>query len=286
MAERQQPSDAKTLKQLFDAEPDRLSRLIVRRRRHLFRLVEDPPRPSDFDQFVERARADGLRRGARRAVRRRNRQPERGQAGDPRRRARQRRARRGRSRDRRRQRMRALVDAIEGGAFGRRPESCTSASAARCSGRRCWSMRLAAASSALTVRFLSNIDGAAFDEAVKPLDPGDDAGRCRVQDLLDLETLTNLEAARAWLRGGGRRRPRRPSDRGNRQARSGARAGDRREPNPPVRRRRRRPLFAVELGRAVSAALALGWDAFEALLEGAAEMDRHFRFAEPARMCR
>jgi glucose-6-phosphate isomerase len=32
----------------------------------------------------------------------------------------------------------------------------------------------------------------------------------------------------------------------------------------------------------LSAALALGWDAFEALLEGAAEMDRHFRFAEPA----
>jgi glucose-6-phosphate isomerase len=31
----------------------------------------------------------------------------------------------------------------------------------------------------------------------------------------------------------------------------------------------------------VAAALALGWDAFEALLEGAAEMDRHFRFAEP-----
>src|SRR5438270_455976 len=32
----------------------------------------------------------------------------------------------------------------------------------------------------------------------------------------------------------------------------------------------------------LSAALALGWDAFETLLEGAAEMDRHFRFAEPA----
>jgi glucose-6-phosphate isomerase len=31
----------------------------------------------------------------------------------------------------------------------------------------------------------------------------------------------------------------------------------------------------------VTAALALGWGAFEALLEGAAEMDRHFRFAEP-----
>ena len=31
----------------------------------------------------------------------------------------------------------------------------------------------------------------------------------------------------------------------------------------------------------VTAALALGWDAFEALLEGAAEMDRHFRFADP-----
>src|SRR6185295_4428986 len=29
------------------------------------------------------------------------------------------------------------------------------------------------------------------------------------------------------------------------------------------------------------AALALGWDAFESLLEGAAAMDRHFRFAPP-----
>jgi glucose-6-phosphate isomerase len=33
----------------------------------------------------------------------------------------------------------------------------------------------------------------------------------------------------------------------------------------------------------LSAALALGWSAFEELLEGAAEMDRHFRYAEPAK---
>jgi len=32
----------------------------------------------------------------------------------------------------------------------------------------------------------------------------------------------------------------------------------------------------------VSMAIALGWDAFEELLEGAAEMDRHFRFSEGA----
>jgi glucose-6-phosphate isomerase len=32
----------------------------------------------------------------------------------------------------------------------------------------------------------------------------------------------------------------------------------------------------------ISAALALGWDSFEELLEGAAEMDRHFRFTAPA----
>jgi glucose-6-phosphate isomerase len=31
----------------------------------------------------------------------------------------------------------------------------------------------------------------------------------------------------------------------------------------------------------VTAALALGWDSFEELLEGAAEMDRHFRYADP-----
>jgi glucose-6-phosphate isomerase len=33
----------------------------------------------------------------------------------------------------------------------------------------------------------------------------------------------------------------------------------------------------------VTAALALGWDAFEELLEGAAEMDRHFRFTDAER---
>ena len=35
----------------------------------------------------------------------------------------------------------------------------------------------------------------------------------------------------------------------------------------------------------MSAALALGWDAFEELLEGAAEMDRHFRFADGGGQC-
>jgi glucose-6-phosphate isomerase len=33
----------------------------------------------------------------------------------------------------------------------------------------------------------------------------------------------------------------------------------------------------------LSAALGLGWNSFEELLEGAAEMDRHFRYTEPAR---
>ena len=54
--------------------------------------------------------------------------------------------------------------------FGARPGA-----AGRCAGPR--------RSPALKVRFLSNIDGAAFDEAVEAARSGDDAGRRRVEDL-------------------------------------------------------------------------------------------------------
>ncbi len=46
-------------------------------------------------------------------------------------------------------------------------------------------------------------------------------------------------------------------------------------------RERGRTLFALVVDRFFPRALAMGWDAFEELLEGAATMDRHFRHAEP-----
>ena len=134
----------------------------------------------------------------------------------------------------------------------------------------------------LNVRFLSNIDGAAFDDAVKPLDPA------TTLVVVASKTFTTLGNARPTSR---RRAP-------------GCAAAGVADPDGRFIAVTAKPEAAVEAGIdetrilqfgegvggryslwssvGVTAALALGWDAFEALLEGAAEMDRHFRFAEPA----
>jgi glucose-6-phosphate isomerase len=135
--------------------------------------------------------------------------------------------------------------------------------------------------STFNVRFLSNIDGAAFDEAVRTLDPATTLVVVASKTFTTLETLTNMEAARAWLRDAavddpdGRliavtAKPQAALDQGIDETRIlqfGEGVGGR---------------YSLWSSVGLTAALALGWDAFEALLEGAAEMDRHFRFAEPA----
>jgi glucose-6-phosphate isomerase len=135
-------------------------------------------------------------------------------------------------------------------------------------------------SSNLTVRFLSNIDGAAFDDAVRALDPATTLVVAASKTFSTLETLANLDSARAWLRDGGMpdpdgriiavtAKPEAAVDHGideSRVLQFGEGVGGR---------------YSLWSSVGLSAALALGWDAFEALLEGAAEMDRHFRFAEP-----
>ena len=162
------------------------------------------------------------------------------------------------------------------------PASSISASAVRCSGRRCWSMRSAGA----------------VVEAQRPLPlehrrrrlrrcgedarSGDDLVVVASKTFTTLETLTNIEAARDWLRRPGSRipdgrliavtaKPEAAVDAGIDETRIlpfGEGVGGR---------------YSLWSSVGVTAALALGWDAFEELLEGAAEMDRHFRFAEPAR---
>jgi glucose-6-phosphate isomerase len=56
--------------------------------------------------------------------------------------------------------------------------------------------------SKLDVRFLSNIDGAAFDDAVEPLDPATTLVVVASKTFTTLETLSNFEAAREWLKDG------------------------------------------------------------------------------------
>jgi glucose-6-phosphate isomerase len=181
----------------------------------------------------------------------------------------------------RRARMRALVDAIEAGAFGTITGVLHIGIGGSVLGPALLVDALGRDSATLTVRFLSNIDGAAFDDAVAPLDPATTLVVAASKTFTTQETLANLDAARTWLSAGG--------------------VGD---PDGRVIAVTASPDAAVEQGIdesrvlqfgegvggryslwssvGLTSALALGWEAFEELLEGAAEMDRHFRFAEAA----
>ena len=180
----------------------------------------------------------------------------------------------------RRQRMRALVDAIEAGAFGDVSGILHIGIGGSVLGPALLVDALGRSASSIEVRFLSNIDGAAFDEAVEALDPATTLVIVASKTFTTLETLTNLDAARDWLRDGGvedpdgrliavTAKPEAALSQGIDETRIlqfGEGVGGR---------------YSLWSSVGVTAALALGWDAFEALLEGAAEMDRHFRFAEP-----
>jgi glucose-6-phosphate isomerase len=179
----------------------------------------------------------------------------------------------------RRQRMRALVDAIEAGAFGGVTGILHIGIGGSVLGPALLVDALGRRGAAVNVRFLSNIDGAAFDEAVKPLDPATSLVVVASKTFSTLETLANMEAAREWLQAAGVSDP------------DGRFIAVTAKPEAAVEAgidETRILQFSEGVGGrysvwssvAVSAALALGWDAFEALLEGAAEMDRHFRFTE------
>ena len=280
MADRQQPKGAKTLKALFAAEPDRLSRLTFEAAGIYFDWSKTHLDQRVISGFLERAERMGFA-AARDALfagevvnvsesRPATHVAERG-SGAP---------------DAvdlataRRQRLRALVDAVEAGAFGPLTGILHIGIGGSVLGPALVVDALGRSSATLTVRFLSNIDGAAFDDAVKPLDPATTLVVVASKTFSTLETLTNMEAAREWLRGAGVSDP------------DGRLVAVTAKPEAAVAQgidESRILQFGEGVGGRYSlwssvgltAALALGWDGFEALLEGAAEMDRHFRFVEP-----
>src|SRR5207302_8750059 len=103
----------------------------------------------------------------------------------------------------RRQRMRALVDAIEAGAFGDVTGILHIGIGGSVLGPALLVDALGRKASSIEVQFLSNIDGAAFDEAVELLDPATTLVVVASKTFTTLETLTNLEAALGWLRDAG-----------------------------------------------------------------------------------
>jgi glucose-6-phosphate isomerase len=181
----------------------------------------------------------------------------------------------------RRQRMRALTDAIEVGAFGDITAVLHIGIGGSVLGPALLIDALGRRSATVAVEFLSNIDGEAFEEAVKRLDPATTLIVVASKTFTTAETLANMDGALDWLRGAGVADP---------YGRVVAVTAD---PDAAVAAgvdETRVLQFGEGVGGryslwssvGVSAAIALGWEAFEELLEGGAEMDRHFRLAEPA----
>jgi len=181
-----------------------------------------------------------------------------------------------------RTRMRALIDAIEADAFG--PVRHI--------------LHIGIGGSALGPDFLidalarevgeryeaavvSNVDGTALERAIAGFDPHATLLVIASKTFTTLETMLNARSAIAWLAEAGVADPY-----GRIVALT---ASPERAVGFGVDETRVLPFPESVGGRyslwssiAFPAALALGWDAFESLLEGAAAMDRHFRYTPPA----
>ena len=179
----------------------------------------------------------------------------------------------------RRIRMRALIDAIEAGAFGDVTGVLHIGIGGSALGPHLLVDALADDRLRLDVSFLSNIDPHAFDDAVSVLDPATTLVVAVSKTFTTTETIANLDAAIAWLREAGVADPygRVIAVTASQEAALEAGIDDSRilQFSEGVGGR-----YSLWSAVSVTAALALGWDAFEELLEGAAEMDRHFRFTE------
>ncbi len=181
----------------------------------------------------------------------------------------------------RRLRMRALVDAIEAGAFGDTTGVLHIGIGGSVLGPQFLVDALGSTGAAHKVSFLSNIDPRAFERAVEQLDPATTLVVAASKTFTTAETMANLSAALDWLSRGGVADPYGRVIAVTAAPEAALEAGIDES---------RILQFAEGVGGryslwsavSVSAALALGWDVFEELLEGAAEMDRHFRYAGPS----
>lgn len=176
-------------------------------------------------------------------------------------------------------RMRSLVDAIEGGAFGEIDAILHIGIGGSALGPELVIDALGRDADRYDVRMLANIDGEAFDEAIGGLDPESTLVIGVSKSFTTVETLTNLDAAIEWLREGGVEDPH-----GQVIA---VTAAPGKAVDYGIDETRVLPFAEGVGGRyslwsavGLSIALALGWGAFEELLEGAGEMDRHVRLAD------
>lgn len=177
------------------------------------------------------------------------------------------------------QRMRMMVDAIEAGAFGEIRHLLHIGIGGSALGPDLLVDALGRHSERYDVAVVSNVDGAALAEAFAKFDPAYTLVAVASKTFTTTETLLNAASALQWLEEGGVDDPL-----GHFIALT---AMPERAMEWGIDETRILPFSETVGGRyslwssiGFPAALALGWDAFADLLEGAAEMDRHFRLTD------
>jgi len=175
-------------------------------------------------------------------------------------------------------RMRGLIDAIEAEALGPIRHIVHIGIGGSALGPKLLVDALGRESNRYEVAIVSNVDGLALEEAVAKFDPAATLVVIASKTFTTTETLLNATSALQWLTEGGVSDP------------YGQVIALTADPDKAIEwgvdETRILP-FAESVGGRYSlwssigfpAALALGWDAFEEMLDGAGEMDRHFRLA-------
>ncbi len=275
-------AEAQTLGALFAADPDRLARFTVEEAGIRFDFSKthlDERLLGGFARLAERAGLAG-RRDAMFAAEIVN--PTEGRAAEHC-------AERGEgapeSVDRARRlhaRMRTLIDAIEAEAFGAVRHILHVGIGGSALGPKLLIDALGRQDRRYDAAIVSNVDGAAFEEAIRRFDPHATLLVIASKTFTTNETMLNAAAALSWMEEHGvtdpygriialTASPEKAIAFGVDETRIlpfGETVGGR---------------FSLWSSIGFPAALALGWDAFESLLEGAAAMDRHFRLAPSAR---
>ena len=175
-------------------------------------------------------------------------------------------------------RMRALVDAIEAEAFGPVRHILHIGIGGSALGPALLIDALGREAGRYEAAIVSNVDGCALEAAIRDFDPHATLIAIASKTFTTKETMLNAASALQWLEEAGVDDP------------FGSVIALTAAPDKAIEwgvdETRILP-FSESVGGRYSlwssigfpAALALGWDAFESLLEGAAAMDRHFRFA-------
>jgi glucose-6-phosphate isomerase len=175
-------------------------------------------------------------------------------------------------------RMRAMIDAIEAGAFGEIRHILHIGIGGSALGPDFLIDALGRDTLRYDAAIVSNVDGTALEDAIADFDPQTTLVAVASKTFTTMETLLNTRSALAWLEQGGVADPY-----GRVIALT---AAPERAIEFGVDETRILPFRDTVGGRyslwssiGFPAALALGWEQFEQILEGAAAMDRHFRLA-------